>query len=120
MNTNAKNTTGSKTKDEQIQLLADFRTKLELPTNHMSGFGKVSLVAGLILAHFKATGERIPLNEYWVRTDTCDADGLCLDLGKFVSAGLFCGYWLCGGDADGDVGVLALGVEVLGSSVSRS
>jgi hypothetical protein len=80
----------SKTKDKQIKLLADLRTKLKLPAHHMSGFGSIALAAGLILAHFKATGERIPLNQYWVRTDTCGADGVRLDLGGFDAAGLGC------------------------------
>ncbi|MDD2786052.1 MAG: hypothetical protein PHS79_04145 [Patescibacteria group bacterium] len=53
----------SKTKSEQLNLLAGLHTELELPAHHMSGFGRAGLVAGLILAHFKATGERVPLNQ---------------------------------------------------------
>ncbi len=103
----------SKTKNGQIQLLADLRTRLELPAHHMSGFGQVGLVAGLILAHFKATGERIPLNEYWVRTDTCEAEGGRLSLGKFGGTGLRCRCWGFGGDVLELIGVFAIGVEKL-------
>src|SRR3989338_2612496 len=66
------NDSTNKTTSQQITFLADLRTQLELPDYHMSGFGQVGLVAGLILAYFKATGERIPLNNCWARTDTCD------------------------------------------------
>lgn len=103
----------SKTASKQKKLLTRLRTKLELSAHHMNNFGKVGLVAGLILAHFKATGERIPLDQYWVRTDTCDADGIRLLLGRFGDAGLDC-LWLFGGRADVGVGVFAFGVEVLG------
>lgn len=105
----------SKTRDEQTRILSDLRTKLELPEHHMRGLGSVGLVAGLILAHHKATGERIPLEQYWVRTDTCRADGSRLYLGDFDGAGLRCSYWYFGGSANGLVGVFALGVEALGT-----
>lgn len=81
----------SKTASEQLELLSNLRARLELPAHHMSGFGQASLVAGLILAHFQATGERTPLNCGWVRTDTRDADGRRLRLGVFDGAGLDCG-----------------------------
>jgi hypothetical protein len=100
-----------KTKDQQIALLADLRGKLELPAHHMSGFGKVSLLAGLILAHCKATGERVPLNGLWVRTDTCRAVGSRLGLG-WHEAGLHCGRWRGDGKALDTVGAFVLGVEL--------
>jgi len=109
----------SKTANKQQELLDILHDKLELPAHHMNGFGQVGMVAGLILAHFKATGERIPLNGYWVRTDTCRADGSRLYLGKFDDAGLHCSGWDYDGSAYGNVGVFALGVEALGSSVTR-
>lgn len=105
----------SKTRDQQMQMLADLRAKLDLPAHHMSGFGKVGLVAGLILAHHKATQECIPLNQYWVRTDTCHADGGRLSLGDFVGSGLRCYYWLFGDEAHDLLGAFALGVEALGT-----
>ncbi len=104
----------SKTKDQQLQLLANLQTKLELPVHHMSGFGKASLVAGLILAHFKVTGERIPLNKDLVRTDTCLTNGRRICLGEFGQHGLDCCHW-CFDDVAGDpLGVFALGLEALG------
>ena len=101
-----------KTKDEQVQFLADLRAKLDLPVHHMSGFGKVGLVAGLVLAHFKATQERIPLDGLWVRTDTCHAGGARLGLGGFGDAGLGCSCWSGDDDASDNLGVFALGVEL--------
>lgn len=100
-----------KTKDEQLKLLNETCVQLELPTNHMSGFGTVALVAGLILAQHKATKERIPLNNQYVRTDSCRAGGNRLYLGVFVGAGLFCHDWL-DHDAHGLLGAFALGVEL--------
>jgi len=105
----------SKTRREQEQILSDLRTKLELSDQHLAGFGKVALVAGLILAHHKATGERIPLDQHWVRTDTCNADGYRLYLGIFDDAGLHCPYWSFDEDAYDFLGVFALGVEALGN-----
>ncbi|HBR80122.1 MAG: hypothetical protein UX09_C0052G0002 [Candidatus Uhrbacteria bacterium GW2011_GWE2_45_35] len=101
---------GSTSKDvvQQRQLLSDTRTRLALPAHHLIGFGNVALVAGLMLAHFKATDERIPLV---VRIDTCDADGDRLRL--FWGGGeLYCARWFGGGKAYGNFGVLALGVEL--------
>jgi hypothetical protein len=98
----------SKSVSQQRQFLVETRTRLGLPAHHMSSFGRVALVAGLILAHFKITGERISLV---MRTDTCDADGdrLCLDWNE---GELSCGYWY-GDDGPYDfVGVPALGVEL--------
>jgi len=105
----------SKTRDRQAELLSNLRTSLELPAHHMSGFGNVGLVTGLILAHYKATGERIPLNQYWVRTDTCNAGGIRLRLGCFDSAGLRCDSWSLDSLGIADIGVFALGVEALGN-----
>lgn len=109
----AKNS-ASKTKDQQIELLANLRTRLGLPAHHMSGFGTPALLAGLILAHYKATGERVLLDQYWVRTDICRADGYRLRL-FWSASGLSCGFWFLDGEAYGRVGVFALGVEALGS-----
>lgn len=103
----------SKTKDRQLKLLSDLRVKLALPAHHMSGFGKNGLLAGLILAHYEVTGERVPHNKYWVRTDTYNEDGRCLYLGRFDDAGLRCNNWGYDGDTSSSVGVFALGVETL-------
>ncbi|MFH1088978.1 MAG: hypothetical protein V1716_00965 [Candidatus Uhrbacteria bacterium] len=91
----------------QRQFLAETRTRLDLPAHHMSGFGKVALVAGLILAHFKITGERISLV---MRTDACDSvgDRLCL----FWLGGELIGRWSYDVKSYGNVGVPALGVEL--------
>ncbi len=103
----------SKTKDQQIQFLAALRGKLELPAHHLAGFGNVALVAGLILAHFKATGERVPLDGYWVRTDTCHADGLRLYVYWSDDGSLDCINWHVVGGLSDDLGAFVLGVEPL-------
>lgn len=101
----------SKTVDEQIQLLSELRQRLVFPEHHLSNFGEASLVAGLILAHFKATGERLPLEGQCTRTDTCRAVGNRLVLGSFDENGLHCDSWDWGVGQRGDLGVFALGVE---------
>lgn len=102
----------AKTVDEQRTLLSEVRTRLELPEHHLSGFGSVALVIALILAHFKRTGERVPLQQLSVRTDTRHSDGNRLDLGFFVETGLRCDRWCFDVDGSGDLGVFALGVEL--------
>jgi hypothetical protein len=63
---------GSKGKsaEEQLKLLSETRRQYELPEQHCSGFGSVTLLHGLIIAHFKATGERVPLDRQWIQTDS--------------------------------------------------
>ena len=94
--------------DRQRQFLAETRIRLGLPDHHMSGLGEVALVAGLVLAHFKATGERISLV---LRTNTRDSDGhrLCL---LWCGGELYCDSWNYGVMPCYNVGVPALGVEL--------
>ncbi|MBI5230118.1 MAG: hypothetical protein HY981_02350 [Candidatus Magasanikbacteria bacterium] len=82
-----------KTREDQIQLLAGIRTQTKLPTHHLTELGKVALVSGLILTHYKATNERIPHNRLWIRTDTCRAGCFRLNLGNFDENGLNCNNW---------------------------
>jgi len=100
---------------EQMEHLAKLRAKMELPAHHLDSFGNVAVVSGLVLAHFKATGERVPLDNYWVRTDTCLAGGRRLGLG-WLEDSLGCGRWGWGDERYDDLGAFALGVEALGSS----
>lgn len=96
----------AKNVDEQTALLADTRKRYELPNHHLTSYGSAALLTGLILAHFKASGERVPLNQLWTRTDTRSAGGGRLCLGNFSEDGLDCGdYW---GDT---LGCFPLGVE---------
>lgn len=97
---------------EQTALLSGLRRKFNLPETHLVSFGNVALLAGLILAHYKATEERVPLERCWARTDTCDLDGDRLYLGVFDEYGLDCGYWCWDGGRFGYLGVFALGVEL--------
>lgn len=103
-----------KTVDEQRHHLEDFRNRLELPAHHCSNFGNVTLLSGLILAHYKATVEQVPLNGLWTRTDSCTSDGDRLRLG-WLSVALFCGRRLWGDARSASLGCFALGVETLGS-----
>ena len=103
-----------KTVEEQKLHLEEFRNRLDLPSHHCSSFGSVALLSGLILAHYKATGEQVPLNGLWTRTDSCDADGGRLGL-DWNSGELNCDNWHWDG-RDDDIGCFALGVEkALGS-----
>lgn len=99
-----------KTVDEQKSLLADLRVRYDLPASHLTSFGSAALLAGLIIAHFKITGERVPLDRYWVRTDTLSADGHRLGLGNFDESGLCCDRCHWGGHAGGNIGCFPLGV----------
>lgn len=101
-----------KNAEEQKQALAELRAKYDLPANHLNSFGSAALVSGLILAHFKRTGERTPLNTDWVRTDTLNSDGDRLRLGGFGGRGLYCNGYRWGDDRDGYLGVFPLGVDV--------
>lgn len=106
----------NKNVEEQIALLSDLRQRFNLPAHHLASFGSAALLAGLILAHFKRIGERVPLNTDWTRTDTLFSDGVRLLLGDFAGSGLDCGDWLwADGSRRSSLGCFALGVEVLGS-----
>lgn len=100
-----------KNDEEQKQALVELRAKYDLPANHCDSFGSAALVSGLILAHFKRTGERTPLFTEWVRTDTLYSDGDRLDLGEFDERGLYGGSYWNGFRRGGDLGVFPLGVE---------
>lgn len=107
------NQSTSKNVYKQRVLLTETRKLYELPEHHLTSFGSPSLLACLILAHFKATGERVPLDKLWVRTDIFRPAGGRLDLGGFDSSyGLDCYDW--GGKRQFDhLGVFALGMEKL-------
>lgn len=96
---------------EQMAHLAELRAQTKLPSHHLASFGSSALLAGLILAHFKVTGERVPLDDYWVRTDTCSADGSRLSLHWFEGS-LRCGAWHWGGERRARLAAFALGVEL--------
>src|SRR3989338_1196750 len=51
----------SKNVEKQIAILAELRQRFGLPEHYLTSFGSASLDSGLILAHFKRTGERTPL-----------------------------------------------------------
>ncbi|OGL88464.1 hypothetical protein A3H75_01135 [Candidatus Uhrbacteria bacterium RIFCSPLOWO2_02_FULL_51_9] len=96
---------------EQGALLKETRNRYELPDHHLTSFGSSSILAGLILAHYKATNECVPLNKFWTRSDTLIADTYRLRLGDFGEYGLFCGYWGWDGRRYDGLGCFPLGVE---------
>jgi len=101
-----------KNTEEQKQALAKLRKKYGLPESHLSSFGSAALVSGLILAHFKRTGERAPFNRNWVRTDTLRTDDYRLGLGDFDEDGLYCDHCRWGDGCGVSLGVFPLGVEL--------
>ena len=106
--------TGSKSQnvEKQISILAELRQRFGLPEHHLASFGSASLDSGLILAHFKRTGERIPLKSEWARTDSLSSGGSRLRLGGFGGGGLHCNDWRWGDSGDPSLGCFPLGVEL--------
>lgn len=102
-----------KTADEQLKIMIDLQKELGLPENHLTSFGSISLLAGLILTHFKRTGERTPLERKWVRTDTFNSNISRMDLGSFDDSNLSCDYWTRDVDSFSGLGCFPLGIELL-------
>ena len=92
-------------------LRAEQRRSYGLPSNHCDRFGSIALLFAIILAHFKRTGERVPLKYLYAASDTLGADDYRLIAGSFDSSdGLDCNYW-DGPRGYGGVGLFLLGVE---------
>jgi hypothetical protein len=102
----------SKTIPQMDKLRTELKQRYELPVHHASSFGSIALLFALILAHFKRTGERVPLNTFYAASDTFHADGDRLFAGNFDEDGLDCYYWH--EDAYVSLGFFLLGVEELG------
>ncbi|MFA6296911.1 MAG: hypothetical protein WC663_06155 [Patescibacteria group bacterium] len=102
-----------KTANEQLNYLARLSKKYDLPADHLTDFGSVTLNSGLILSYFNQTKERVPPDRLWIRTSARGSDGSRFDLGDFDERGLYCsGYDLGGGFVD-DLGCFALGIVKL-------
>ncbi|OGL88583.1 hypothetical protein A3H75_00360 [Candidatus Uhrbacteria bacterium RIFCSPLOWO2_02_FULL_51_9] len=95
------------------ELRTELRKRYELPENHGTSLGSIALLFALILAHFKRTGERVPLQSLNAASDTFHVGGLRLIAGSFDGYGLSCGDWIEFGN--GRVGFFLLGVEILGT-----
>lgn len=102
----------SKAVEEQKVLMTDTCKKYGLPEHHLASFGSAAMLTGLVLAHFKRTGEKTPVNCYWTRTDTLRGDGNRLGVGGFGEGGLRCVGWDWDDRRYGDLGVFPLGVEL--------
>lgn len=99
-----------KSVDKQMALLVKLREKYGLPANFFTSFGEPSTLSGIVLTNHNQTGERVPLNGLWARTNARLRDsGHRLDLGYFYRDGLHCDDWHWDG-ALGSIGCLALGV----------
>lgn len=94
------------------QLRAELKKQYSLPAEHCDRFGPIALLFALILAHFKLTGERVPLEFLYAASDTFHEGGGRLVAGDFRDDGLDCDDW--DGEAGDDVGFFLLGVEELG------
>jgi len=83
----------SETANNQLKLMASRRKEYNLPENCLKDFGGASLNTLLILERFHRANERVPLQSYWIRTDTLHALGYRLCLGAFGEGGLDCHDW---------------------------
>ncbi len=106
---------GSTDKDvpQMMKLKAELRLRYDLPGHRGSGFGSAALLSALILAHYKLTGERVPLQCQYAASDTVHQDGFRLNGGGFRESGLIISYW--GGYAHANVGFFLLDMEELES-----
>ncbi len=99
---------------EQMELRrAQLRRFYGLPKNHCRQFGSISLLFALILAHFKRTGERVPLHLDYAVSDTLYVNGKHLISGYFGGSGISCRL-RDDGHGDDNVGFFLIGVEELG------
>jgi len=88
---------------------AELKKRYELPGDHANYFGTIQVLFAIILAHFKRSGERVPLDLLYAASDAL-LGGYRLIAGDFYSSdGLFCDLWDENGR--GDVGFFLLGVE---------
>lgn len=102
----------SKTVEEQSVLLAETCKRYSLSEHHMFSFGSATMLSGLILAHFKRTGEKAPLNCERARTDTLHKDGNRLNV-NFGAGGLDCDLYNWDGGCGDNLGAFPLGVELV-------
>lgn len=84
---------------KSLTMMEEHRAKLRqtycLPDHHCDRFGSISLIFGLIMAHFKRTGERTLLSRLKVVSDTSRACGARLIAGQFyLSDGFSCDCWV--------------------------
>jgi len=102
--------TNDMTVEQMEQYRGELRTRYNMPENHCDRFGSIALLVALIMAHFKRTGERVPLKEFFVASDTLTVNGKRFFCGSFGCDGLFCNIWY--GLFNNDItGFFLLGVE---------
>ena len=101
----------SKTVAKREQYRNKLRAYYDMPENHCDRFGSIALLVALILAHFKRTGERVPLKGFFVLSDTLTTKGYRFFCGGYS---LWIGLLRCSDGLtknDDDVGFFLLGVE---------
>lgn len=89
---------------------SELKKRYKLPGDHATYFGSIQLQFALILAHFKRTGERVPLKRLHMVSDTLYI-GYRLIAGNFDALGLDCSRW--DEYSNGNVGFTLLGIEPL-------
>ncbi|MFA5124447.1 MAG: hypothetical protein WC473_01285 [Patescibacteria group bacterium] len=88
---------------------AELKKRYELPGDHATYFGSIQILFAIILAHFKRSGERVPLDLLYAASGTLFVGGR-LVAGVFSSTGgVGCDCWR--EDGNGCVGFFLLGVE---------
>lgn len=96
----------------EMEMIRDLlKKRLELPNNHATSFGSISLLFALILAHFKRKGERVPLKNFFAISDSVGVEGNRLIVGDFGGSGLQCSDTV--GRPRYDLGFFLLGVDLL-------
>ena len=96
--------------DRQRAALREIREDLDLPEQHLAGFGDLNILAGLILTHSKLMKSAQPLESKWCRTETLNAKGHHLLLG-YINGNLTCQNWVFGNCGAEGVGVFPFGME---------
>lgn len=72
---------------DQQRFLDERRQIYGLPATDLACFGPAGVLFGLILAHYRETGEKLLQNSFCCRTDTFDFERARVNVGPFVEHG---------------------------------
>lgn len=100
----------AKNVNQKMNLLAAHKKIYRLPNWCLNNFGSASYNVLLILEYFHRTGQRVPTDYFWVRSDTLRAGGCRLFFGGFDKGGLRCDDWSWDDGAGGYLGCFPSGV----------
>lgn len=96
---------------DQVAEIERCRVQYDLPQHHLSGLREAWLVSGLILSHYEATGECLPHNGWFARTETGDMGIIKWRVGGFKKGGTLQCHPIVGIQAQGDTGAFLIGIE---------